>query len=211
MPPLESVDGPQISRLPMSQPHLLQKLLAPVPVPDMDVLRRQLVRVRTSPQEPQELLRHSPPERAFGGEQRQRVVAKGEAHLHAEGGERAGSRPVPASDSVGDDGAAEGEVLGLLGVGIGRGRLPFLLVGVGGRAAAVGPAGQYFQEFVGQPALGVRSAVFDLASLALPLVSQGRKKTCRNPACPLRKLPSAARGTPGPASRAPPRRRTLLR
>jgi hypothetical protein len=60
MSPLETVHGPKVAFASMTEPALLQKLLGTVPIPDLDSLVRQNLRVGLPTDEPQKLLDNAP-------------------------------------------------------------------------------------------------------------------------------------------------------
>mmetsp|Transcript_17418 Transcript_17418/g.53327 ORF Transcript_17418/g.53327 Transcript_17418/m.53327 type:complete len:293 (-) Transcript_17418:581-1459(-) len=117
--PLETVDRTKVAHLAVLEAALIQELARAVAVPDVHVLRRELVGVGATLDEPEELLGEAAPEHALRREQREAPVAQVEAHLHAELGDGARARAVPAGDALVDDLADEVQVL------------PFLVVRVG--------------------------------------------------------------------------------
>ena len=124
MPPLEPVHRSQIAFAPVSQATLLQKLFRPVPIPDLDTLLAQELRVGTAPDEPEEFVDDALQEGALGGKKREGGRRKGEAERRGrEDGERASASAVRAGFASGEDARYEREVLVFLMLRIrGRGR-----------------------------------------------------------------------------------------
>lgn len=114
--PLEAVDRPQIALLSVSEAALVQELPCAVAIPDPDALVLQLLRIRATANEPQQLLGHSTPEHSLGGQQWEDVVAQIETHLSSEKRQSTNARSILATIPSIDDVLDQVQVLHLVSV-----------------------------------------------------------------------------------------------
>lgn len=114
MTPLETVDWTQITYFAVFQATRIEKLARSVSVPNMNIFRGQVVRVRVTLYKPEQFLGNTAPKRALGSQQRQCVVAKRETHLRAKFGQSARTGAIPTLYTRLKDFPAQVQVLHLL-------------------------------------------------------------------------------------------------
>lgn len=96
VPPLKSINGTQVALLTMPQATPLQKLSAPIRIPNVDVTGCEVLGVGVPANEPQEFLQDALIKDSLGGQQGQDVVVEGEAELPAKDCDRSGASTVRA-------------------------------------------------------------------------------------------------------------------
>lgn len=94
MPPLESINRPQVAFLAILKPSLVQELSIAVPVPDTNVLLLQLLGIRAAADKPQQFFGNTPPEGLLRGQQGKCVVPQIEPHLCTKERQSAGACTV---------------------------------------------------------------------------------------------------------------------
>mmetsp|Transcript_125011 Transcript_125011/g.399693 ORF Transcript_125011/g.399693 Transcript_125011/m.399693 type:complete len:412 (-) Transcript_125011:138-1373(-) len=111
--PLEAVDRAQVSLLAVGQTPVVQELAGAIAIPDLDALVREVLAVRVTLDEPQQLLQHTAPKDPFGREQREGLSQVEPHHLAKH---RDGAHPgaVAHGDTLVDDLPDGIEVLVLL-------------------------------------------------------------------------------------------------
>mmetsp|Transcript_59988 Transcript_59988/g.173730 ORF Transcript_59988/g.173730 Transcript_59988/m.173730 type:complete len:452 (+) Transcript_59988:330-1685(+) len=113
VPPLKAIHRAQVHLLAVRQATLVEELPRAIPVPDVDALVSEVLCVRVSPHEPQELLEDAPPKDALRREQREAPLQV-EAHLLAEQRPGADARTVVHVHALVDDLPDSVQVLVLL-------------------------------------------------------------------------------------------------